>query len=598
MTGQSMPGTGASAASASRSAVIGAYRPILAPERRRVRGFVALVALATAAEGIALAMLVPLLANRDAYTLAGHQYAGSTVRAAALVVFALAGLVSAGCRYRSDAAVLRLLGDVERDIRQASTAQLLRMRWSAFLSLRLGDVNASTLLAANQIAVGAHFFTRALGALVATGILVAVSVVVAPALTGLIIVFGAGAAVLYRVGSRRASAHATELTEHANAIGATVTDVFANLKYFQSSGDVAASERETRVAFDDYARSWFRSQRYGPFVRMWFEIGATVLMAVVLAVVLIAEGHLVPSAIASLAIFARIVPRITMAQEWWQQARVQVPWVESWNRLAAAATAGARQATGRRAPTFTDRVEMIDVSFSYPEAPRPALDGVSWSLARGETVAIVGESGSGKTTMLDLITGLLLPTAGAVTVDGVATPDLDVDAWQRRIGLVQQHNPLFHVSVAENVAGTDGPPDPVRVLDVLELAQARSFVDALPAGIDTVVGEAGAKLSGGQRQRLALARALYRDPWLLVLDEPTSALDPESEQLLVATLRSLRGRCAVVVAAHRLATVRHADEVLVLADGRVVERGPFATLATTPDSALARMLTGGGEPVG
>jgi ABC-type multidrug transport system fused ATPase/permease subunit len=237
---------------------------------------------------------------------------------------------------------------------------------------------------------------------------------------------------------------------------------------------------------------------------------------------------------------------------------------------------------------------MVAVSYTYADAPTPALEQVSWSLAAGRSLALVGESGAGKTTLLDLVTGLLGPTTGMVTVDGVPLTEVDVDAWQRRIGLVQQHSPLFHVSVAENVSGSRVEVDRDRVCESLELANARSFVDVLPAGIDTVIGEAGAKLSGGQRQRLALARALYRRPWLLVLDEPTSALDAESEQLLVAALSSLRGECAVIIAAHRLATIRGADEVLVLDHGRVVERGSYAALAADPSGLLARMLGGDG----
>ena len=575
---------------APRSAVVHAYRDILAPERRRVRAFVVLVGVSTLLEGLALAMLVPLLSDRDAYTVLGHTVGGSTVRGAALFVFAVAGLLAAVSKYRSDVTVLRLLGDVERDVRTESTSLLLRMRWSSFLSLRLGDVNASTLLSANQVAIGAHFFVRALGALLATGILVAVSVVIAPALSGLVILFGAGAAVLYRFGSRRAQRHAAELTEHANSIGSTVTDIFVNLKHFQSSGDIATSERETATVFDDYARSWFRSQRYGPFVRMWFESGATVLMVVVLGVILVAEGHLTPTAVASLAIFARIVPRVTLAQEWWQQARVQVPWVDSWNRLAEDARRGARPPAGGRSPSFDRGLEMVDVSYTYAEADSPAIERVTWSLDRGRSLALVGESGSGKTTLLDLVTGLLVPDAGAVTVDGVPLTEVDVAAWQRRIGLVQQHSPLFHASIAENVSEAATDVDRGRVWECLDLANAAAFVDALPAGMDTVVGAAGAKLSGGQRQRLALARALYRRPWLLVLDEPTSALDAESEQLLVAALSSVRGECAVLVAAHRLATIRDADELLVLDHGRVVARGSYPALAADPAGLLTRVL--------
>src|SRR5438093_7759823 len=141
--------------------------------------------------------------------------------------------------------------------------------------------------------------------------------------------------------------------------------------------------------------------------------------------------------------------------------------------------------------------------------------------------------------MLDLVTGLLVPTAGRIAVDGVPLTELDVEAWQSHIGLVLQESPLFHATVRENVAG-DREADEDLVWRCLAAAHARSFVDELPAGLDTIIGERGGRLSGGERQRLGLARALYRQPWLLVLDEAPSALDSVSESLVLDALRELK----------------------------------------------------------
>jgi len=567
-----------------------AYSGVVGDRRRRAVGFVALTTISTLTEGVAILMLVPLLSDDAQVDVLGHQIQGDDLRAAAVVVFVVVGIAAALTRYAAEKSALRFLADLEAGLRRDVTARLLRMEWSAFLSLRLGDVNSATLLAANQIAIGALFFMRACGAVIAACVLAALSIAIAPALSGFALAFGVLGAVVYRIGSRRALRHAEQLTVRADDLGTAVNDVFANLKFFQSTGNVSSSEARTGTAYDEYASSWFASQRYAPLMRSWFEVGAIAFLGVTLGVVLAVEGHLTPTIVAALALFARLVPRITTAQEFLQIARVHVPWIDTWNERAAVAHAAERPTRHGRPPTFTQCIEACDVGFTFPGTGRAVLRDLSFTLAPGRTIALVGESGAGKTTVLDLVTGLLTPTAGSISVDGVALGDLDVEQWQARIGLVLQQSPLFHASVLDNVRWTEPDLDEMRARHCLELAQASTFVDRLPEGIHTVIGEAGGKLSGGERQRIALARALYRDPWLLVLDEPTSALDAESEGAMLRALASIRGTCAVLVAAHRVRTIRDADEIIVLADGAVRERGSWSELLAAPDGLLTRVV--------
>ena len=213
------------------------------------------------------------------------------------------------------------------------------------------------------------------------------------------------------------------------------------------------------------------------------------------------------------------------------------------------------------------------VSYRYPGADAGALHEVTLEVLPGQTVAFVGPSGSGKSTLLNLVLGFVRPTSGRLLVDGVDAAELDLRSVRRHVSVVPQEPVLFEGSVRENVTyGLTGVDDE-RVRRALADANAAGFVDALPQGWDTVVGERGARLSGGQRQRLAIARALVRDPRVLLLDEATSALDPEAEAAVQEALgRLMRGRTTLVVA-HRLATVRAADRIVVLDGGRVVESG-------------------------
>ncbi|MBO0609223.1 ABC transporter ATP-binding protein [Myceligenerans salitolerans] len=218
------------------------------------------------------------------------------------------------------------------------------------------------------------------------------------------------------------------------------------------------------------------------------------------------------------------------------------------------------------------------VHHRYPGSDGDALHDVTLTVAAGETVAFVGSSGSGKSTLLNLVLGFIRPTAGRVLVDGADAQELDLRTVRRHLSVVPQESVLFEGTIRDNVAyGIPDAPDEL-IRAALRDANALGFVDALPEGWDTVVGERGARLSGGQRQRIAIARALVRDPRILLLDEATSALDTESENLVREALgRLMHGRTTLVVA-HRLSTVRQADRIVVLEHGRVVEQGSHDAL--------------------
>ncbi|GAA0485676.1 ABC transporter ATP-binding protein [Microbacterium aurantiacum] len=231
------------------------------------------------------------------------------------------------------------------------------------------------------------------------------------------------------------------------------------------------------------------------------------------------------------------------------------------------------QNEGKRAvPEVSGRLDLERVSHRYPDADRDAVHDVSLSIAAGETVAFVGSSGSGKSTMLNLVLGFVRPTSGRILLDGADMQELDLRTARRHVSVVPQESVLFEGTIRENIAyGRDDVEDRIRA--ALVDANAAEFVDRLPDGWNTVVGERGARLSGGQRQRLAIARALVRDPRILLLDEATSALDPESEELVKSALtRLMRGRTTLVVA-HRLSTIRQADRIIVLEHGEIVEEG-------------------------
>lgn len=267
-------------------------------------------------------------------------------------------------------------------------------------------------------------------------------------------------------------------------------------------------------------------------------------------------------------LFARTLQRVGYLQSSYQiVAREQPAFAFLQSTIADADQARESTQTGA-APHFTSAISLKDVSFSYDS--KKVLDQVSMEIPAGKFIAIVGSSGAGKTTIADLVIGLILPQQGDVYVDEMKMRDIDTRMWRNMIGYVPQETFLFHDSIMTNV--TLGDPEIVaaQVETALRRAGAWDFVAALPDGMETVVGERGARLSGGQRQRIAIARALIRDPALLILDEATTALDPETEAGIIATVQHLAGTVTVFSISHQPAMKQAADIVYRIEEGGVV----------------------------
>ena len=229
--------------------------------------------------------------------------------------------------------------------------------------------------------------------------------------------------------------------------------------------------------------------------------------------------------------------------------------------------------------SFSDSIEFQNVTFSY-NSERTILNNVSFSIPKGSSVALVGQSGSGKTTIANLIPRFYGSQEGKILIDGIPINEYKLSDLRKLIGIVTQESLLFNDTVFNNIAFGIDNPDKEKVIEAAKLANAHDFIMSMEEGYDTNIGDQGGKLSGGQRQRLCIARAIMKNPEILILDEATSALDTESERLVQEALSNLMKDRTSLVIAHRLSTIKNSDNIIVMNEGRIVESGKHEELIT------------------
>jgi ABC-type multidrug transport system fused ATPase/permease subunit len=344
---------------------------------------------------------------------------------------------------------------------------------------------------------------------------------------------------------------------------------------------------------DQYYLHNIQSARVGQFQatlqmlpRLWLELLAVVGLAT-LVIAMLLQGRGFATIVPTLGLFAaaafRLMPSVNRTLGALQGLRYNLPAVNTLYdelKLAVAEPAGGQQRRGIATPVFQTDIRLANVKYTYPAAAAPALDELNLRIRKGESVGFVGPSGSGKSTLVDVILGLLTPSAGRVLVDG-ENIQTNLRAWQDQIGYVPQSIYLTDDTLRRNVAF--GLPneaiDDDAVKRAVRAAQLHEFVAGLPQGLETLVGERGIRLSGGQRQRIGIARALYHDPAVLVLDEATSALDTATERGVMEAVTALQGSKTVLIVAHRLSTVSNCDRLYRLEQGRIVAESVPAELA-------------------
>ncbi|MEO0031383.1 MAG: hypothetical protein RIS94_1141 [Pseudomonadota bacterium] len=536
-------------------------------------------------EGMGLVLLVPLVAAIGGGTLPFPAALQPLLTAAAraglpsgpgalLALFVVLVTVRAALNFHRKIEGERLGFLVVDRLRARAFHLLLRARWQALSVMRQSD--SANLLITSVDRVG-WALDQALRAASAAVILCGVGVtalILSPAAAGLFGAMGVFVVVAYR-GLRRRAGHLGDCVNRAfDDVHARTAETLGGLKLIKSLGAEERAEASFATAFANL--------RHAQLAYLSSHGAGQALLQVAGALALAAGGWLavtrlhigIPVLVPLLALFARAWPLLSSFQEAWQDWRHGVPALARTADLMAQ-LAAVNEPAGRPQPLPVPRhtIALCGVTLVQPGRDGPVLDQVSLSLAVATTTLLVGPSGAGKSTIADVFGGLLVPQSGSLVLDGAALDAADLVRWRRSVAYVQQDALLFHASIRENLLWARPGATEAEMQAALADASA-DFVQALPQGLDTVVGDRGACLSGGERQRIALARALLCNPALLILDEPTSALDSANERAVAAALARLRGRMTILAIAHRGILAEAADRVVALTGGKIAELGP------------------------
>ena len=380
----------------------------------------------------------------------------------------------------------------------------------------------------------------------------------------------------------RIRAGARGVSETQVKINSRITEDFQGLRLLHSIGQLDAADQQLRQGMAQLERQLRGQARRLAVVGPFSSFLPIMAIALIGAFSLLLFGERTTGVLPSLVTFVLALQRLNVRISGFADTANRLTdnsgRMQRLNQILSPNGKQFRRRGGNHFKALQREIRFHSVGLRYAPELAPALSDISFSLPRGQMLALVGPSGAGKSSIVDLLTGLYAPTAGQIWVDDTPLEQLELASWQQRLGVVSQDTFLFNATIAENIAfGTPGVTSS-QIEAACRSAQAAGFIESLPEGYDTLVGERGYRLSGGQRQRLSLARAILRDPELLILDEATSALDSQSERLVQEAIERFERNHTVLVIAHRLSTIARADQILVLEAGCMVQQGTHSSL--------------------
>jgi len=577
---------------------------------RRMYLIFGLTLLAALFEGIGILMLLPLLQTlgdepasaaevstgigvwfQDLLTSLGLQHATIEV----LLIITIAFIVKGALTFAAQGYNNYLRSQLLRELKGRLFDAYSRMGYGYYSSRDTGHFTNVINGLTGQMLGAFQSLTNLGGQLVNTLIYLGLAFLVAWRFGLMALALGAGLLVLFRWLNAYVRMLSRKTASESGHLNKLIIQTLHAFKYLTATSQITPLRHEVTASIGRLTGYQIRSGIAGAFTGAVREpIVVTFIMVIVLVQMVFLRQPLEPI-IVSILLFYRGLNTVLGMQGVWQNTLTQIGGVEMVRDEFATQCQHQEPDGPRTIGPLSQGIRLQGLHFSYDPQWGDVLKGIDLEIPVRHSVAFVGESGAGKSTLVDLLTLMLKPRLGQVFIDGVPGPEIQLASWRKQIGYVSQETVVFDDSIANNICLWAGDPHKDQLLmerihEAARQAHIAHFIESLPNGYHTLVGDRGLLLSGGQRQRLFIARELFRQPKLLILDEATSALDSESERAIQLSIDALKGCVTVVIIAHRLSTIRNVDRVYVFDQGRLVEQGGYEELRDAKQSLFGKLI--------
>ena len=479
-----------------------------------------------------------------------------------ILFFLISAILSASLYYFSNKNIVKAKCLIERFVREEITDLTLNIKWEYYLQISQGDISKSILSEGQNISEGYMYFISAITySFIAFTYFIACLVLV-PDTFFILIVYAIFAFRIYLYYSRKADKFGKDLSNITSNIGQWTSSIFNNLKYLKAISKDKLAKEASRDIFTKFSNSYENARVASYKSKFITEIMTIVFIFLAITFILV-RGSNTSNLILSLSLFIRMTPKIYNAQIRLLDSVAMVSWPKvHFERIKWAKSYKDNFYNNKNDFLFDGQIIFDSVFFNYPNCDS-ILNNVHLNIKKNDCIGITGKSGIGKSTMLDLITGIIKPKKGNIYLSGQNMKNINIYSWREKIGIVMQENFFKNDTLSSNIA-LGKKIDRNKIKKSLIKANAWDFVSSLPNGIDEMVLDRGLRFSGGERQRIALARALYNDPQILILDEPSSGLDKTAEKKLISSLDKLKGLINIIIISHKKDIVKICDKVYVL----------------------------------
>jgi ATP-binding cassette subfamily C protein len=464
-------------------------------------------------------------------------------------------------------------------IRQRLYNAITNSNWLFFSRMKSSSLAHALTNEIDRISTGTGQFLTFIASIMILVVYIIFALELAGLFTGVIFAVGIVILLVLRRRASRSRTSGEDITTTTRDLYYSILQHLDGMKTIKSFGMQDENKKIFKKQSNQVAKNYLQAIRSYADVKLLFDVGTVIVLAFMVFILI--EVVKLPTASLFLLIylFVRMIPQFSTVQRAYQYFINMLPAFGNVSSLEEQFLGNSESKhKDNGSVEFKESIKLENVSFSYGDEEHFTLDNLNLEIPAGKTIALAGPSGAGKSTVADLVMGLISPKQGKVTMDGKPITPSSVASWRNRIGYVAQETFLFNETIRFNLklASPDASEDDLK--EALKMAAAYGFVSKLPEGMGTVIGDRGVRLSGGERQRLALARALLRKPLLLIMDEATSNLDSENEKKILEAIDDLRGEITILMIAHRISTIKNADQIHLVNQGKIQESGSWDEL--------------------